>query len=58
MCTDDGTEFIGFFFNFSIQLGVFSDNEKSTDLKGTFHLNEFTWPFMAYCSVKCTLGIM
>ena len=47
-----------FFFYFSIQLGVFSDNEKSTDLKGTFHLNEFTWPFMAYCSVKCTLGIM
>ena len=33
------------FFDFSIQLGVFSDNEKSTNLKGTFHLNEFTWPF-------------
>ena len=34
------------FFYFSIQLGVFSDNEKSTDLMGTFHLNEFTWPFI------------
>ena len=34
------------FFDFSIQLGVFSDNEKSTNLKGTFHLNEFTWPFI------------
>ena len=34
-------------FYFSIQLGVFSDSEKSTNLEGTFHLNEFTWPFIA-----------
>ena len=34
------------FFYFSIQLGVFSDREKSTNLKGTFQLNEFTWPFI------------
>ena len=35
------------FFDFSIQLGVFSENyENSTNLKGTFHLNEFTWPFI------------